>query len=127
MHLPSEGEALVGLLDQLDIERTHLAGIAFGAFAVSALVLRPVAGRLADQGNSVLVFPEGTRSYTGEVLPFQPDRPGVDAGALAVDPGSGEVLAWYGGRDHAASSATSACAFRSATPPPRKPGPASLR
>jgi long-chain acyl-CoA synthetase len=29
------------------------------------------AGRLADQGNSVLVFPEGTRSYTGEVLPFQ--------------------------------------------------------
>ncbi len=31
-------------------------------------------------------------------LPLQEDRPGVDAGAIAVDPRTGNVLAWYGGR-----------------------------
>ncbi len=36
-------------------------------------------------------------------LPRQEDRPGVDAGAVAVDPATGDVLAWYGGRDHTAS------------------------
>ena len=29
------------------------------------------AGHLADKGYSILVFPEGTRSYTGEILSFQ--------------------------------------------------------
>ena len=36
-------------------------------------------------------------------LPLQENRPGVDAGAMAVDPDTGNVLAWYGGRDHATS------------------------
>ncbi len=36
-------------------------------------------------------------------LPPQEDRPGVDAGAIAVDPATGDVLAWYGGRDFGAS------------------------
>ena len=30
------------------------------------------AGRLADMGYSILVFPEGRRSYSGEMLPFEP-------------------------------------------------------
>ncbi len=38
------------------------------------------AGRLADLGYSVLVFPEGRRSESGELLPFQPG-----AGLLAHD------------------------------------------
>ncbi len=29
------------------------------------------AGKLADKGYSILVFPEGRRSYTGEMLPFE--------------------------------------------------------
>jgi long-chain acyl-CoA synthetase len=38
------------------------------------------AGRLADAGYSVLVFPEGRRSESGQLLPFQPG-----AGLLAHD------------------------------------------
>jgi membrane peptidoglycan carboxypeptidase len=36
-------------------------------------------------------------------LPLQDDHPGIDAGAIAVDPRTGNVLAWYGGRTYADS------------------------
>ena len=46
---------------------------------------------------------EALEQAVADRLPVQEDRPGVDAGALAVDPSTGDVLAWYGGRSHAQS------------------------
>jgi long-chain acyl-CoA synthetase len=50
------------------------------------------AGRLADAGYSVLVFPEGKRSETGELLPFQPGT-----GILARDLRLPVVPVWLEG------------------------------
>jgi long-chain acyl-CoA synthetase len=50
------------------------------------------AGRLADAGYSVLVFPEGRRSETGELLPFQPGT-----GILARDLRLPVVPVWLQG------------------------------
>lgn len=50
------------------------------------------AGRLADAGYSVLVFPEGRRSETGELLPFQPGT-----GILARDLRMPVVPVWLEG------------------------------
>ena len=50
------------------------------------------AGRLADAGYSVLVFPEGRRSETGELLPLQPG-----AGILARDLRLPVVPVWLAG------------------------------
>jgi long-chain acyl-CoA synthetase len=50
------------------------------------------AGRLADEGYSVLVFPEGRRSETGELLPFQPGT-----GILARDLRMPVVPVWLEG------------------------------
>ncbi len=50
------------------------------------------AGRLADEGYSVLVFPEGRRSETGELLAFQPGT-----GILARDLRMPVVPVWLGG------------------------------
>jgi len=50
------------------------------------------AGRLADAGYSVLVFPEGRRSETGELLPFQPGT-----GILARDVRQPVVPVWLEG------------------------------
>lgn len=50
------------------------------------------AGRLADAGYSILVFPEGRRSETGEFLPLQPGT-----GLLARDLRLPVVPVWLGG------------------------------
>jgi long-chain acyl-CoA synthetase len=50
------------------------------------------AGRLVDEGYSVLVFPEGRRSETGELLPFQPGT-----GILARDLRVPVVPVWLDG------------------------------
>jgi long-chain acyl-CoA synthetase len=50
------------------------------------------AGRLVDEGYSVLVFPEGRRSETGQLLPFQPGT-----GILARDLRVPVVPVWLDG------------------------------
>lgn len=55
--------------------RAVLTGLAFNAFPVergTARRLRGLAGRMLDNGSSLLVFPEGTRSRTGLMAAFKP-------------------------------------------------------
>ena len=59
---------------------------------------------------------EALEAAVAEQLPQQEDRPGVDAGAIAVDPATGAILALYGGRDFEQSQ------FDLATQARRRPG-----
>lgn len=55
--------------------RAVLTGLAFNAFPVergTARRLRGLAGKMLDNGSSLLVFPEGTRSRTGAMAAFKP-------------------------------------------------------
>jgi penicillin-binding protein 1A len=59
---------------------------------------------------------EQLAAAVAEQLPQQPDRPDVDAGAVAVEPSTGRILAVYGGRDASVSE------FDLATQARRRPG-----
>ncbi|MFP5309849.1 MAG: transglycosylase domain-containing protein [Actinomycetes bacterium] len=68
---------------------------------------------------TVTIDPEAQAALeaaVAEQLPQQPDRPDVDAGAVAVEPSTGRVLAVYAGRDPVTSQ------FDLATQARRRPG-----